>query len=225
MKKSHSLIFSISFHLILVIIFLFIDIKRDIEVEEESIKINLIKRSDARRGSKRGILNSDIDVVSGKTSRSISKIETPKRTEYLKELNVEESGNIHINDSIKHKRTDISKREDFEKSLSDIVINSTVLEAEESSDRYSISWQGDERISTSNISIDFKSFPIDSFTGVGVKASFHVNPKGEVYGVEIAPPGSGSAEFDILIKKYVSNFTFSSSDVDSRGEVFIVYKK
>lgn len=225
MNKRFSLSISILFHLILFVVFLFTDFKQEIKEEDETLKINLIKKSEVKRSVQKGSIISKADIAVSKVSDKVYEIDMPGKKSYLQEMAVDADQDSQVSDKLVHSKRKLSNIVDFEESLTGLTPKEKEIIKDNEKDNFSIRWDGEERKSTTNTSIDFSSFPTDSFTGVGVKAIFMVNKKGEVYGVEIAPPGSGSAEFDILVKQYVSKFTFSESDVVSRGEVFIVYNK
>lgn len=224
MRIPSSLIFSISIHLILIILFLLFFPEMEPFKKEERVKVELIvKKEEKAEAVENKTIRGD-DII--ERNRSInSDISIPHQTEYLisflneaPDLIISNRESIH-NDNVGFSGFDI---DNFEESLADLLpVEDFVYEDSEDT---GINWEGDSRTVLYNSTIDFSSFPKESFTGVGVKAEFMVNPEGEVYSVNIVPPGSGSVEFDILIKQYVTRFKFEKGETNSKGEIFIVYK-
>lgn len=224
MKKAYPLILSFFCHIFLFVLIYYVDFRDPPEIKEEPIEVKIIKKSEVKKERVKSPISSDAKAV--KSSKKITtKLEMPKSRVKLSENVYKDKKDINIRGNLNFNKREFNTLEEFEESLESIKPDSSEIFIEQDNSDYSINWKGEGRERTSNTDIDFSSFPLDSFTGVGVKAIFSVNKKGEVYDVEIEAPGSGSVEFDILVKKYISEFSFTESDIISRGEVFIVYKK
>ncbi|MGL1891713.1 MAG: hypothetical protein OCD02_08800 [Spirochaetaceae bacterium] len=232
MKLKISFLLSIIIHITILSFILFIEVPPE-EPEEEIIKINIEITSKNRD---KNINNSDVEKIIEKSTDVISRnivtetpTDTPVKNSYIDFIKVD---NPELVISKKNYNAssdssfDIPDLNDFEESLSEMIPMEDFLEEEEvNKEQFEISWDGESRDVIEQQFIDFSSFPKDSFTGVGVHVEFMVNSNGEVFGVEIKPPGSGSADFDILIKQYINKFTFKKGESTSKGEVIIVYKK
>ncbi len=202
-----------------------VEIKEEVPAEE-SLKIELVHKTEVIKNNKQKFIDSDVDIKSSDEVKNM--VETPTKSNYI-DTSDEALPDLLLNNSL-NENWDVASFEipdngEFEQSLETLMPEIDDFLVEETADEYSISWDGEVREFIGTRNIDFSSFPEQSFTGVGVQVEFMVNLKGKVYGVNVIEPGSGSIEFDILITQYVSKFTFDTGDIISRGEVFIVYKK
>lgn len=223
MRKRFSFITSLLIHLLLIIVFLLTNFEDETVKEDEYLEINLIKKENLKSTYTNPLTGNETNIISGSDADFTPEIDQPEYSNYIDVENMVPD-DINTAPLISRSGQVANIRNDFESSL--LTITPSFLDdLEEESDLYSISWEGDKRTAVSSTEIDFSSFPSDSFTGVGVKVSFSVNNKGEVFDVLIIPPGSGSVEFDILIKSNVSRFSFNEAESISRGEVNIVYKR
>lgn len=227
MNKNLPLFFSISIHIILFIIVILLFPTKEVEVEQEIIKVQLVFKKEEKIIEKRNIPINNVDIIDNTSSIKTSS-DKPKRDTYIDELSFNEPDLVILNkqdNDTPQKSESYFNKNSFEDSLSELMPMVEFDEDIVSGDDLNISWDGDKRDIITNSNIDFSSFPKNSFTGVGVKVNFTVNPAGEVFNVSITPPGSGSIDFDILIKQYVLKFKFKQSETNSIGEVLIVYKK
>lgn len=226
MNQKSSLIISVSIHIILLLIFLLFTPETEEVPEEKKINIELVTKKEKKSTSERDVKGENVDIKSG--SKDIkTTLEEPQSNNYTQNFIdkvpdlVVQSSPRDLDEPLSDIGFDISE---FESSLSDLIPVEEFLEAPISED-ITIKWEGDRREIQKNSNIDFSSFPKESFTGVGVHVEFMVNAEGEVFSVNVKPPGSGSVDFDILIRQYVTKFMFNKSEITSKGEIFIVYKK
>ncbi len=226
MNQKSSLIISVSIHIILLLIFLLFTPETEEVPEEKKINIELVTKKEKKSTSERDVKGENVDIKSG--SKDIkTTLEEPQSNNYTQNFIdkvpdlVVQSSPRDLDEPLSDIGFDISE---FESSLSDLMPVEEFIEAPESED-ITIKWEGDRREIQKNSNIDFSSFPKESFTGVGVHVEFMVNAEGEVFSVNVKPPGSGSVDFDILIRQYVTKFMFNKSEITSKGEIFIVYKK
>lgn len=225
MNLKFPLVLSISIHLIFfILIILSLPIKEQ-EKEAEKINIELItKKIENKIKQKSEVIGKNVDIIQEKKEIKPT-LDKPKSNNY-KEVFLDFEPDLLVKNTLIYDN-DISATgslNDFENSLLSLVPVEEIFVQEETDD-LSIVWEGAKREVITNSKINFSKFPKDSFTGVGVHVEFMVDISGEVYDVNILPPGSGSMEFDILIKQYVSKFVFNKGDKSSKGDLFIVYHK
>lgn len=229
MNKKKPLIISIAIHIILFIVILLYKPYNEDESTNNKVNIELVFKKDKKYIESKAIIDKNVDIVD--KSRPIeANVTIPIKESYIATLTDSPvpdlilMENPELDNSIKTSL--VFNTANFEDSLSNLIDIEIMEPADEKvSDELSITWNGDSRDILRNSTIDFSSFPRDSFTGVGVHVEFMVNHRGEVFDVKVLPPGSGSIEFDILIGQYVGKFTFKEGETINRGEVFIVYKK
>ncbi len=221
-------IISILFHtLFFILLFKLLPNSQLKEPEQVKINIELIAKKDEKELEKEDIKSSDVDIVDNPVINDIT-IDNPESGNYLEEI-VKTIPDLVVRKKKEEKDDSLFTKgfsiAEFEESLSSLLPDEIFIENDDTEDNVKIEWEGEKRDIINNSNIDFSKFPKDSFTGVGVHVEFMVNTKGEVYGAQVLPPGSGSMDFDILITQYVSKFTFNKSDQKSKGEVYIVYKE
>ncbi|MBN2617054.1 MAG: hypothetical protein JXR64_01940 [Spirochaetales bacterium] len=223
MKYINSLSISLAFHVIILMVALvFLPQKKILEEENDPISVEIIlKNNNEIVPNSRDVIAQNVDIIESKNKKtpesSDPEVDNLIKTNQVADLVLRKK---EYDSDISIKKMDISS---FEDSLTEMITFEELLEENES--RPSIKWDSNNRTLQNNSSIDFSSFPEKSFTGVGVTVYFTVDKSGGVYDIEIKPPGSGSVEFDILVKQYVAKFHFSESESSSRGELTIVYKK
>lgn len=227
MNRHIPLLLSISLHLIIIIFILILFPTAEVEPEDEKISVEILFKKEEKSIEKREFIDKSVDIIDNEQVVE-TVIEQPKRDRYIEQVTFNEPDLVILNKIETDSTSEVIStfdQVDFESSLENLM---PVIEFEEDipeEESLDISWDGEQREMLHNSYIDFSSFPKESFTGVGVVAEFMVNKHGEVYNVNIVAPGSGSIDFDILIKQYVSKFSFNPGDNTSIGEIFIVYKK
>lgn len=224
MRLKYSLLLSISLHLLGIILLILHLPVREIPIEEEIISIELVtkKEENSVKKSINTIDHVDIENVERDLKASVNR---PEKNSYISEsysvdLVLKDTA-LSEHDSYNTSQTDW---ESFEMNLLEFQPDEEIID-DEITEEPEIVWNGDSREVVFNSYIDFSSFPETSFTGVGATVSFSVNESGEVFNVIVVPPGSGSIDFDILIKQYVSRFRFNKRDKISSGELVVKYKK
>ena len=218
------IVLSILIHIVILLILLSITFKPSIITEEKPIKVTIINSIEKRSEHKKDIDKSSHDIVERSNIRNNEDIEISEKGDYIDDI-ISPEPDIIINSSALGDITDIPNTGDLEESLTKFMGDIDILDDIKEDTSYDIVWDGEEREAVTNTHIDFSLFPKTAFTGVGLHINFMVNLNGEVYDVIIAPPGSGSTEFDILIIQQVSKFKFRDSSSISKGEVYIVYQK
>lgn len=226
MNTKFSLVISVSIHIAIILIFVLFTPETDEVVEDNKINIELVTKKEEKSVKERDVNSENVDIKSGSKDIKTS-LKEPKSNNYIQNF-VEYSPDLVVQNSprdLDQPQSDIGfDISEFENSLTDLMPVEEFIEVENSEDP-TIKWEGERRDIQKNSNIDFSSFPKESFTGVGVDVEFMVNTEGEVFSVYVKPPGSGSVEFDILIRQYVTKFVFNKGEITSRGEIFIVYKK
>lgn len=227
MKKYIPLILSITSHLIIIVVInITIKDRAIVSEDEQKIRIELIAKKIKKENSKEIIYDKDADIFTRVNSNIDQNSKQPDKSSYI---NIDHTINPELIISQREERNDlvsfdnINDLNDFENSLNDLILTQDIY-TEEEDDNLSITWDNNSREIIKSIDIDFSMFPSETFTGVGIKVEFNVNQKGEVFDILIIPPGSGSTEFDIRIKQYVSRFTFNKSSENSKGDLIIVYR-
>lgn len=227
MNKKVPFIISLTIHIIMFITIILFFPKEEVKIKEEKIKVELVYQKEEKPVEKRPFKENNVDIIDNTVVYEVS-TKLPTKETYIDEVSFNEPDLVILStyesETTKNTNTTFNK-DSFEDSLEDLMPVIDMGEVSENDESLIISWNGDKRDFIHNSQIDFSKFPEDTFTGVGVKVEFMVNPVGEVFNVNIIPPGSGSIDFDILIKQYVLKFKFNPSKINSRGEVLIVYKK
>lgn len=225
MRLNYPLILSIIIHLLLIFSLILQLPEVEEPVEESVIEIELVTKKEEKSVKKGSNNINHVDIKDIDTEVDVS-TSNPERDRYL--MNESNFDLVLQETTIQSDTTDVQHSfdvEDFEMVLMDFSPVEEIIEEVVEDNSPEFRWEGDSREVVYNSYIDFSSFPETSFTGVGATVSFSVNENGEVFNVEVLPPGSGSTDFDILIKQYVSRFRFNKRDEVSRGELVVKYKK
>lgn len=226
MNIKFPLILSLSIHIIFILVAILLFPENEIVVEDEIIKVDLVFKKEEVKIEKRNFAEKSVEIVETPNNLKTN-VPDPLRDTYIDILPVSEPDLVILNNYEISDLPSVSNFNsgDFENALEELMPIIELDDDSNTSDSLNISWDGEVRDIVTSSYIDFSSFPKSSFTGVGVTATFVVNPEGVVYDVKIIPPGSGSTEFDLLVEQYVRRFKFKVSDKNSKGEVIIVYKK
>lgn len=101
-----------------------------------------------------------------------------------------------------------------------------LIPEEESQEVITVSWENEKRAFRSEPEINFSEFPGGIFSGIDVTVKILVDSNGNVFSADILPPGSGSSEFDRLLRVQVLKFTFEQKPGEefNHGEIHIVYE-
>lgn len=217
MRNLLALIISISLHLIILYFIINVEISIEKEVKEK-FEIKIVKKEKISNHSKASefieptLKSSEKTPIKPDSKNYIDPIlSTP-----LPEIDTSQAFGRTISTSV--------KKDNYLHSLESLIVKPQIEMPElDNSSKMTINWTGEGRKSKGVNSIDFSTFPKETFTGVDLSVEFSVSSTGKVYNSYIVPPGSGSVEFDILVLEYVDSFTFEDGE-ETSGVINIIYE-